>query len=148
MSRLSTVFRASLEDQEISTPTTPVVSDPVIDQAVELAEQQAKFDKANDDFETLSNVAQTLESVATVMDECRDTGLTPQAAYYANLVVDGQSKRVGLQQPATPAQEAYVGFRARMSTTVALEGIRERLNEVREKLTRAQSRVDTLKSTI
>lgn len=137
MPRLSNVFRASLESQQDSAPTTPVVSDPVIDHAVDLAEQQAKFEKASDQFETLSDVAEALESIAVTMEGMRDTGLTPQAAHFMNLAVDNLSQRAGYSQPATLGLEAFVGQRARVSTTISLEGVTERIKEVWEKIVAA-----------
>lgn len=134
MPRLSKVFRASFESQQQELPATPVVSDPVIDHAVDLAEQQSKFEKASDDFETLSDIAEALESIAVAMEGMRDTGLSPQAAFYMNLAVDGLSKRAGYEQPATLGLESFVGPLARVSTTISLEGVQERVKQVMEQL--------------
>lgn len=146
MSRLTKLFRAvSLETQQQDLAAARPLQDEQIERALAEAEQSGQFQRACDKYEALTDIAESLEGVVAAIEEYRDTGLTPDAAYYLNHVVDMQSRRAGLTQPATPSLEQYVGYRARTSTSIALEGVQLRLSEVRALRDQAAAERDALK---
>ena len=134
-----------LEEQVVEeVPAEPLAADSLETDMLEANDQVGEIDDMNTSVEEAEEDADTLEDIASVMDESTQNGGMDQvSARVAEVAVESIYKRLGVRKSkGLPAMESFGAKGTRMSATkIAVEGVREVLKTIWEKIKAAAEKV-------
>lgn len=132
--RISKLFQVSMEDGFAEEIPTNVTDHAAPDEAMlSMVESELPFDDQARKAERLEEAVHGLESIAQALEDDRSTGLSPQAAFYANKAIMAHAGEYGAES-ACISTEAFSGASRIRATYLSMESIGSKLKELLDAL--------------